>query len=167
MTPSFSVIIIFIFILLLVVSFFIEDKTLRLCYWLVVMLLALTTFNILLSYTYYTRLRNEPGKMGKRGPQGPPGSRGPKGVCSISEKCGIEDCDSKIAKMAHNIFPDIRLSCLKDGNCRHSERAVGIPVHNILKDLKEECLTTKMAEPDFMKHIRPKLIRLQKDGDIH
>lgn len=163
---NFALILITIFIVLLVFSFFIEDSNLRLCYWLVVMLLALTIFNIILSWTYYTRLRNEPGIPGPRGPPGEKGSKGVKGVCSISEKCRIEGCKDKIVDIAGNVFPQVSKMCIKSGKCRSKEKSLGRAIHDTVRKLAIRCEKTKMAEPDFMKKIRPSLARLEEDGDI-
>lgn len=163
---NFALIIVLIFIVLLIFSFFIEDSNLKLCYWLVVMLLALTIFNIILSYTYYTRLREEPGVQGPRGPAGDPGPKGNPGVCTVSEKCNIQGCKQKIVDMAHDIFPNVSKRCLGNAHkCSNKELSLGKPLNATVKKLTLRCQKTKMAEPDFMKSIRP-IIRLQEDGDI-
>lgn len=165
----FTFLIFVIFLVLVIFSFFIEDSNLKLCYWLVILLLALTVFNIVLSITYYTKLRNEPGIPGPRGPQGAIGSKGPNGRCTISDTCKIneETCHQRLVDMAHDIFPHIRKTCLSDvGRCNSEEKSFGTIVGNQVKQLTEKCSTTKMAEPDFMKKVRPSLVRLQEDGDI-
>lgn len=162
-----TLVIILLFVALLIFSFFIEDPNLKLCYWLVVMLMALTLFNIVLSYTYYTKLRNEPGIPGPRGPPGPKGAKGPSGVCSISEKCHIDGCRDKIVNLAHDIFPNVPKSCLSNvGHCSQEDIGLAKPVTSMIDNLTYKCKKTKMAEPDFMKRIRPSLVRLHEDGDV-
>lgn len=155
--------------MLVIFSFFIEDSNLKLCYWLVILLLALTLFNIVLSITYYTKLRNEPGIPGPRGPRGAKGAKGPNGRCTVSDKCNIneETCHQRLIDMAHDIFPHIRKTCIGDvGRCKSEEKSTGEPLSKLVGKLTEKCSTTKMAEPDFMKKVRPSLVRLQEDGEI-
>lgn len=164
---SFAFILLIVFLVLVIFSFFIEDPNLKLCYWLVILLLALTIFNIVLGITYYKKLRNEPGIPGPRGPQGPKGARGPNGKCTVSELCEIPDCRTKLIDMAHDVFPKIRKQCI--GNFKHcssDEKDIARPLTSLIDSLTNKCATTKMAEPDFMKRVRPSLVRLQEDGDI-
>lgn len=164
---NFTFFLLLIFIVLVIFSFFIEDSNLKLCYWLVILLLALTIFNIILSFTYYTKLRNEPGVPGPRGPQGQPGPLGPQGKCTISDKCTIDNCNDKLVDLAHDVFPHIRKACISNvGRCNAEEESLGRPLAKLVEQLNNKCKTTKMAEPDFMKRIRPSLVRLQEDGDI-
>ena len=165
----FTFLIFVIFLVLVIFSFFIEDSNLKLCYWLVILLFALTIFNIILSITYYTKLRNEPGIPGPRGPQGARGSKGPGGKCRVSDKCNIneETCNQRLVDMAHEIFPHIRKECISNvGRCNSSEQSLGRPLAKQIENLTQKCYTTNMAEPDFMKSVRPSLVRLQEDGDI-
>ena len=163
---SLTILVIIIFIVVVIFSLFIDDPNLKLCYWLVVMLLALTVFNIVLSYTYYTKLRNEPGIPGPRGPQGAKGAKGPSGVCTVSEKCHIEGCRDKIVDMAHDIFPNIPKTCLSNvGKCSKSDLASAKSITSLIDTLSYKCQKSKLAEPDFMKKIRPGLVRLHDDGE--
>jgi hypothetical protein len=165
---NFTLFLIIIFIVLLIISFFIEDTNLRICYWLVVMLLALSIFNIALAVTYYTKLRNEAGIPGPRGPIGDKGAKGPQGVCTVSDQCTIKDCKQKIVEVAHDVFPNVRKSCLSNvGRCTNTEKQIAKPISQQIEILTQKCNTTKMAEPDFMKQIRPSLVRLHDDGNIN
>jgi hypothetical protein len=158
---------IIIFLILVIFSFFIEDPNLKLCYWLVLLLLALTIFNIILGFTYYKKLRNEPGVPGPRGSQGPSGARGANGKCTVSDQCEIPDCETKLVDMAYDIFPNIRKQCIKNfDSCSSEEQSLGRPLSSLIDRLANKCATTKMAEGDFMKRVRPKLVRLQ-DGEIN
>ncbi len=131
------------------------------------MLLALSIFNIALAITYYTKLRNEPGIPGPRGPPGDKGAKGPQGICSVSDQCNIKDCKQKIVDMAYDVFPSIRKSCLSNvGRCSSAEKQIANPITKQIDILTQKCNTTKMAESDFMRQIRPSLIRLQDDGNI-
>ena len=96
MTFSWTILLIVIFIITLLFSFTIEVSTLKICYWLVVFLLGLTIFNIILSVSYYIKLRNDPGVKGPRGPPGRQGPRGIPGTCSISDECNKDYCRTKI-----------------------------------------------------------------------
>lgn len=156
MSINLALIFILIFGILFFVSYYIQDPTLKLCYWLVIMLLAFSVFNVLLAITYYIKLRNEPGTPGPRGPPGDKGSRGPRGICSLSEQCGIDDCLNKIVDTTAEIFPDITRDCLTDLNkCGEHERSSAKPVIIQIQQLAKKCDKTTLDENDFMRKIRP------------
>lgn len=164
---NFGFILLIVGLILVIFSFYIEDTNLKLCYWLVILLLALSIFNIVLGITYYKKLRNEPGVPGPRGPQGAKGAMGPNGQCTVSDTCDIPDCKDKLVDMAYDVFPNISKKCI--GNfkkCNKKEKHIAKPLTDLITTLTKKCNTSKMAEPDFMKRVRPSLVRLQEDGDI-
>ena len=120
---SWTILIIIIFIVTLIFSFTIEERTLKICFWLVIFLLALTIFNIVLSINYYIELRNDPGI---KGPRGPPGRKGPKGipgVCSMETECGYDKCREKIIQTVQLAYPELEGECLKNAEqCLSSDQ---------------------------------------------
>lgn len=99
---SFLIVLFFLAILL---NSFIESGKLKIMYWLVVILLFVSIFNIYLTTNYYIKLRNNPGIRGERGDPGLQGDKGSRGVCVINTKCmGTEQCrdliDKKILEMS-------------------------------------------------------------------
>ena len=84
-----------IYVVAIAISMFIEDKTQKLYYFMIIGLGTLVYLNVYLSVVYYIKLRNEPGVPGPRGPKGDKGPTGSNGKCKISDKCGFskEDAD--------------------------------------------------------------------------
>lgn len=161
MSINLALLFILIFGILFLVSYYIQDPTLKICYWLVIMLLAFSIFNVMLAISYYIKLRNEPGIPGPRGPPGDKGSRGPRGVCSMSEQCSIDDCLNKIVESTAEIFPDITKDCLSDLNkCGTNERSSARPIVSQIQQLTEKCKITTLDENDFMRKIRPIMTQL-------
>lgn len=159
-------VIILIYIILIAVSLFFDDFRLKIAYWFVVGLGTLTVINIYLSITYYISLRNDAGKPGPRGPKGEKGPAGDLGKCTLSETCGIQNCEDKVYAIAADIFPDMPRSCIKDPNtCADivtKEKA--LPLNKLFSQLIDECKTTKMPEDDFMMRIRPQIELMDSVG---
>ena len=59
-----------IYVVAISISMFIEDKTQKLYYFMIIALGTLVYLNVYLSVVYYIKLRNEPGILGPRGPKG-------------------------------------------------------------------------------------------------
>ena len=72
-----------LFLLAILLNSFIEGTKLKFMYWLIVILLFVSIFNIHLTTKYYIKLRNDPGIRGERGNPGVRGDNGSKGVCVI------------------------------------------------------------------------------------
>jgi len=159
--------IIFIYVIFIVISLYITDFKLKMAYWFVVGLATLTIMNIYLSVTYYISLRNEVGTPGVRGVKGDPGPSGDVGVCTFSESCGIQNCDDKIYALAAELYPTMTRDCISDpskcDNIIDQEKA--IPLNKQITQLISACETTKYAEPDFMRRIRPQLELLNSTGN--
>jgi hypothetical protein len=105
-----------LFLIAILLSSFVEGGKLKIMYWLVVILLFISVFNIYLTTKYYIKLRNNPGIRGERGDPGTNGDNGSRGVCVIDTKCmGTEDCrdliDRKILEMSEKYispeYPEI------------------------------------------------------------
>jgi hypothetical protein len=111
---NFYIFIAVLFLLAILLNSFIEGGKLKIMYWLVVILLFISIFNIYLTTEYYIKLRNEPGIRGERGNSGIEGDSGSRGVCLINTKCmGTEDCrdliDEKILEMSEDyISPEYK-----------------------------------------------------------
>lgn len=86
-------ILVIIYLILLILSMFIENRTYKMYYFLIIVLGTLTYLNIYLAFQYYVKLRNDPGIPGPRGPKGDPGPRGKKGACDINAKCSAGGSD--------------------------------------------------------------------------
>ena len=109
--------IIVIYIICIVLGMFIEDKTYKLYFFMIVALGTLTYMNLYLTITYYIKLRNEPGVPGPRGPKGEKGATGQKGKCVNSNKCGFteKELDEMLYSKASTIFNSTN-KCIKDPN---------------------------------------------------
>lgn len=162
-------IIIFIFVILMVIGFMIQEPNLKLSYYLSVGLGIFTIINIYLTITYYMELRN---KRGEKGPQGPKGDRGPKGdggSCVFSTKCNSnQNCETniydKIEKNLTEIDKDISIECIKNPteNCESPENAEkGDAIKRLADDLIEECKTSRIPEDEFLKRISNGMKKLQ------
>jgi len=155
-------VIILIYVILLVISQFIDDFNLRIAYWFVVALATLTIMNIYLSISYYIKLRSDPGSPGPRGAKGEMGPKGHTGKCTFSDECGISKCPQKIYSMAEDLYSSAGISrkCLENPkkNCdSHELREKALPIHNQVEMLIKQCKNTKRAEEDFMRKIRPQV----------
>ena len=94
------VVLLFIFVVFVIIGFMIEDKNLKISYMLVVGLALFTGINLFLTIKYYKDLRNKSGEQGPRGLKGEDGPQGDPGVCTFSEKCGMnkKECEDAIYK---------------------------------------------------------------------
>jgi hypothetical protein len=162
-----SVLLIIIFLITLIFSFSIEEGTLKICYWLVVFLLGLTIFNIILSFSYYVKLRNDPGI---KGPRGPPGRKGPKGIpgmCAMEDECGRDSCRSKIEEAVKLAFPDIDGKCLsKLDQCQSPDQKEQITIISSQID-KLEALCKQSTDPVsiFVSGIKPQIAEMSGNGN--
>jgi hypothetical protein len=136
------VILCIIIVIAVVISLFIEDKTYKIYYFLVLGLGFLTFLNCYLGVIYYIKLRNEPGIPGPRGPKGDKGATGTTGKCVLTEKCGFDkkELDTILYGMAAQTFQTTE-SCIKspslktcDGGAKEVERLE--PVSYKLKKLE-------------------------------
>jgi hypothetical protein len=159
-------VVIFIYIILAIISLYFTDFRLKIAYWFVVALGTLTVINIYLSITYYISLRNEVGVPGPRGTKGDPGPVGDVGKCTLSETCGIQNCEDKLYAIAANIYPNMSRTCISDpntcGDVATKEKA--IPLNKLFNQLINECKTTKMPEDEFMRRIRPQMELMDSVG---
>jgi hypothetical protein len=163
---SWTLLLIIVFIISLLVSFTIEDNTLKICYWLVVFLLALTVFNIILSIQYYIDLRNQEGIRGPRGPPGRKGSSGSQGVCGLADKCGLDNCQDRIFDEMQSAYPEINPECLRDAKmCNSPDQKEKVKVlQKEIDTLVNKCKTSKDPLNVFLKKIRPHIESLGENG---
>ena len=162
-----TLLLIVVFIVSLIFSFTIEEQTLKICFWLVMFLLALTVFNIALSIQYYIQLRNDPGI---KGPRGPPGRKGPKGLpgtCSISAECGVDLCRKKIEDVVKIAFPEIDVKCLSNINeCSSPDQKAQVMILNKQIDiLEKQCKTSSDPVSVFIEKIKPQIASLSSNGN--
>jgi hypothetical protein len=138
-------ILIVIYLVLIVISMFIEDKTYKLYYFLIVALATLTFLNVYLSIVYYIKLRNEPGIPGPRGPKGEKGPGGGKGKCVISESCGFtsEEANKLLYSIAASKF-DSTTGCVKSPSLKTCKGGAS-EVERILPVNKQIAMLEKMA----------------------
>jgi hypothetical protein len=166
MSIIYSILLFIILIVLFGFSYAIDDFNLRVCYWMVIILLALTIFNVVLSIKYYVKLRNEKGIRGPRGPQGEKGMKGNRGVCATSEKCSIDDCRGKIMDIVVSNFPEINSKCLDNlRECQSpDQREKAEPLIKFINELTKKCQTTQLPSSEFFRKIRPQLELLKSNG---
>jgi hypothetical protein len=165
------IIIIFIFVILMVIGFMIQEPNLKISYYLSVGLGIFTIINIYLTITYYMELRNKRGEPGVKGPKGDIGPKGDGGSCVFSTKCNDnKDCDKnvyeKIKDNLTEIDKDISIDCVKNPNkenCGNSEKAEkGDAIKRLADDLIEECKTTRLPEKDFLTRVTNGITALKK-----
>jgi len=133
---------------------------------MVVILLGLTIFNVVLSIKYYIKLRNDKGIRGPRGPAGERGLSGQRGVCAASEKCGIDDCRSKITEMVIANFPELDAKCLENlRECQSpDQREKAEPLVKFINNLTKKCEKTQLPASEFFRNIRPQIELLKGNG---
>ena len=159
-----TVLLIIIFLITLIFSFSIEEGTLKICYWLVVFLLALTIFNIILSIQYYVQLRNDPGIKGPRGPPGRKGPEGLPGMCTVEDQCGTDTCRARIVEVVKGIFPEI--TCLDDvKTCNDDDKKQqAILLNQQIDVLEAKCKKSTDPVSVFINKIRPQIDAMAGNG---
>jgi len=162
-----SLLIIIVFIISLIFSFTIEEQTLKICFWLVIFLLALTVFNIALSVQYYIQLRNDPGIKGPRGPAGRKGPKGIAGVCSMDSQCGTENCRPRIIEAVQSAYPEIDVKCLEDAKqCMSSDQKEKVLIlQKEIDKLEAKCKLSTEPVNVFISKIKPQLEFLGGNGN--
>jgi hypothetical protein len=162
-----TLLLIVIFIISLIFSFTIEEQTLKICFWLVMFLLALTIFNIALSIQYYIQLRNDPGIKGPRGPSGRKGAKGIAGVCSTDTECGTENCRTKIIEAVQSVYPEIDIKCFKDAQqCMSSDQKEKVLIlQKEIDKLEAKCKLSTEPVNVFISKIKPQLEYLTGNGN--
>lgn len=146
---------------LLIASFvlnqFIEDVTLRLCFWLLVLLLFITFSNIYMSFYYYKKLREEDGLQGPRGDPGKKGPIGSNGVCKLSTSCGISNCRKVIEREFSNIFPEyqkIREKIDRNIILNDTDKKILAKINGKVDVLIPVCESGNYNKTEFLEHIR-------------
>lgn len=149
-----------IYIVAIAISMFIEDKTQKIYYFMIIGLATLVYLNVYLSVVYYIKLRNEPGIPGPRGPKGSKGPTGSNGKCKISDKCGFtkEDADKILYDAAAETFETSK-ACLKEPsleNCNGGASEVERikPVNQQIQMLEEMAQQGLFTKQEFEKKIR-------------
>lgn len=140
----------------MIISMFIEEVKLRIAFYLIVALGTLCFINLYLTFTYYIKLRNEPGIAGAPGPKGDQGSKGDQGGCSYATKCGIDGSRPMIVN-AVNAMYQINKKCLNDPNldtCGDKETLdKANPLHQQINLLEKIANETSMSKEQFRKKI--------------
>jgi hypothetical protein len=108
-------ILVFVYLIAIVISFYIEDKTEKTYYFVIIALGTLCFLNIYISVYYYIKLRNEPGIPGPRGPKGQRGPGGKKGKCVMNATCSFTpaDADKLLYELAADKFQTSK-ACIKE-----------------------------------------------------
>jgi hypothetical protein len=157
----------FVFTLFVIIGISIEDKNLKISYFLVVSLILFTLFNCYLTIAYYKDLRDVGGIQGERGLRGEQGFSGDSGVCTFSNKCGISNCKDKINKESR-IYDRDKFNLIKGDecyndpslkNCENNQESM-----NIASDLKsfndiriKKCKNSKLKWKDLKDKLFPPL----------
>jgi hypothetical protein len=153
------IILVIIIVIAIVISFFIEDKTYKIYYYLILALGFLTFLNCYLGIIYYIKLRNEPGIPGPRGPKGDKGPSGSKGKCVLTDKCGFnqQELDSILYSMAAQTF-QTNEKCIKspslkncNGGAQEVERLQ--PVSDKLKHIENLALKGSFTKQELREKI--------------
>tara|TARA_B100000242_G_scaffold208459_1_gene151389 strand:+ start:331 stop:873 length:543 start_codon:yes stop_codon:yes gene_type:complete len=158
------IIISFIVMILVGISFMIKDKNLKISYILIVGLAIFTLFNVYMTIKYYNKLRNTVGEPGPQGPKGPKGPQGEPGNCTFSEKCGIDDAKNRVIneiemrrefeeffenEAEYNVF----LNYLRDNqdgdNITENMKQYKLLVNEIILNAK----TTKIEQDDYFNKV--------------
>lgn len=154
MVDTSSILIILIIVsVIITISFFIQEPSYKLAYFMIIGLAFLCIFNIYLTIFYYIKIRNTTGTPGPMGPKGNKGPKGEPGKCSFSETCGIVNPRQKILDTASQMY-EIPSKCIDVPNLKNCDnedivaQAVSIAKQvNILEDMASK---TTMAEKDFI-----------------
>jgi hypothetical protein len=149
-------VLILLFIVCLIASFYISDTNLKLCYWLIIILLYVVIINIYITITYYMKIRNEPGVKGPRGESGESGITGSDGVCKLSTECGISNCRKIIEKELINIFPEYnRITDKLKRNLviSNSEKKTINQINSYIDMLVPICENGKLSKAELIKYI--------------
>ena len=154
----------FIIVVLVAISFFIKDKNLRISYMMVVGLLLFTLFNISMTLKYYKKLRNAVGKQGPQGPRGPDGPQGEPGMCTFAESCGIDNAEqetinrikNKNSFKDHFDNTDEYNGCVKlledrlvNGSTKSVENEKCKNIEQLVKEIIINAKTTKVHKDDY------------------
>jgi hypothetical protein len=135
---------------------FIEEKRLRLAFYLIVALATLCFINLYLTFTYYIKLRNEPGIPGPQGPKGDKGPKGDAGGCSYATKCGVDNSRPLIIN-AVNAMYQINKKCLDDPNldtCKDKDTLEkAYPLNKQINLLEKIANETSMSREQFKRKI--------------
>ena len=160
------IIITIIIIIGIIISLFIEDRTYKIYYFLILGLGILTFLNFYITIIYYIKLRNDPGLPGPRGPKGEKGPTGSKGKCILTDKCGFTKQDVKniIYDMAHQIF-QIPSDCLSKPSLKTcpggpQEVQKARPIHEQLQLLEQIALSGKYTQKELKQKLRNTLSKL-------
>jgi hypothetical protein len=139
----------------IIISLFIEDRTYKIYYFLILALGFLTFLNCYLGVIYYIKLRNEPGIPGPRGPKGDKGPSGSKGKCVLTEKCGFDkkELESILYDMASQTFQTSK-SCIKNPSLQNCEGGADEverlqPVSDKLKHLENLALKGNFTKQEL------------------
>jgi hypothetical protein len=163
---SWTLLLIIIFIITLIFSLTIEEKTLKICFWLVMFLLALTIFNIILSVQYYIELRNDPGIKGPRGPPGRKGPKGSPGNCSLDTECGTDKCRERIIKAVQDAYPELDPGCITDAKqcLSDDQKEKANIIRKEIDKLESKCKLSQDPVNVFIDKIKPQLQYLTSNG---
>lgn len=147
-----------IIVVAIVISLFIDDKTYKIYYFLILALAGLTFLNCYLAVIYYIKLRNEPGVPGPRGPKGDNGPTGSQGKCVLTDKCGFDkkDIDYMLYDMAASVFQTNK-DCIKTpslSTCSNPTEVERIkPVSVKMKQLEDLALQGNFTKQELKQKI--------------
>ena len=150
----------FYFFLAIIVSQFIEDRNIKIAYWLMLFLLHISLSNIYMSTYFYIKLRETPGIKGPRGDPGEMGSNGSNGVCVVSPSCGIANCRDLIDKEMVKQVPEygtIRNKISGSIMLTDDEKRILSKLNDFIDILIPVCESGKMTKSEFVSHIKNSL----------
>jgi len=145
----------------IILSKFIVDKDLQAIYWLIVFLLTVTVGNIYMTFTYYIKLRNEPGVKGERGSPGEKGQKGSNGVCTIDTSCGsIQNCRDFIEEVFMEELPEYKKVVQKQEKSiklNNADIKILEQVNKYFDMLKVACESGRYTQPELRQKIKKSL----------
>jgi hypothetical protein len=150
-------IILLLFIIMIVISLFIDNTRDRIAFYCIMGLACLCVINTYSIVVYYIKLRNDPGVQGPPGNKGSKGPKGDPGKCSFSDKCGIEKPREKILDIASEMY-DIPKQCLDKPTKKACKDSDTFEQANIINKqigvLESIAYKTSMTENDFIKKLK-------------
>jgi hypothetical protein len=146
-----------LFIVVIIISLFIENIRDRIAFYCIIALGVLCIVNTYSIVVYYIKLRNEPGVQGPPGSKGSQGPRGDPGKCTFSEKCGIENPRQKILDIAKDMY-DIPVNCLDKPSLKSCKTADTLEQASMVNKqiglLESIAYKTSMSESDFITKLK-------------
>ena len=114
-----------------------------------------------MTFTYYIKLRNEPGVKGERGSPGEQGKKGSNGVCTIDTSCGsIQNCRDFIEEVFMEELPEYKKVVQKQEKSiklNNADIKILEQVNKYFDMLKVACDSGRYTQPELRQKIKKSL----------